>query len=238
MSPLPNPSFFNPTRQGITPMKLIGAVLARNEADKFLKPVLTRLLAVCDSVLLLDDNSTDDTYKIAKTLGCSVKKRTKPPMWGQESSARQELWDWAVSRCGQDDWVLVCDADQVLVGDPRPLMKSWEANTVLLRLYDLWTPNEYRCDGFWQAHLYPRAWMFAPHRVPQDYVPQWNERGIHCGHAPANFPIVALHDPACYFLHRAYENATLRKVKYDAYMARSDQLAPHEVAHAQSILDF
>jgi glycosyltransferase involved in cell wall biosynthesis len=99
--------------------RLIGLVLARNEADKFLKPVLTRLLAVCDSVLLLDDNSTDDTYAIAKEMGCSVKKRTKPPMWGEEASARQELWEWGVSRRKDNDWLLICDADQELVGDPQ-----------------------------------------------------------------------------------------------------------------------
>ena len=220
------------------PSKLIGAVLARNEADKFLTPVLTRLLEVCDSVLLLDDNSTDDTYKIAKALGCSVKKRTKPPMWGQESSARQELWDWAVSRCGEDDWVLICDADQVLVGDPRPLMKSWESNTVSLRLFDCWSETEYRADGFWQAHLHPRAWMFCPKRVPQGWTATWSERGIHTGHCPLSWPTIApIHDECIFFRHLAYSSPELRRTKHGQYMARSDQLSPFEVAHVQSILD-
>lgn len=218
--------------------KLIAAVLARNESDKFLKPVLTRLLAVCDSVLLLDDNSTDDTYKVAKALGCSVKKRTKPPMWGQESSARQELWGWAVSRCGKDDWILICDADQELVGDPRPLMATWESNTVCLRLYDCWSPTEYRADGFWQGHLYPRAWMFCPHRAPAGWSATWNERQIHTGHCPQNWPTIApIHDDCLYFRHLAYSTPELRTQKHGAYMGKSDLLSPHELAHAASILD-
>ena len=218
--------------------KLIGAVLARNEATKFLTPVLTRLFEVCDSVLLLDDNSTDDTYKVAKGLGCSVKKRTKPPMWGQESSARQELWAWAVSRCGEDDWVLICDADQILVGDPRPLMKSWESNAVSLPLYDAWSETEYRCDGFWQAHLHPRVWMVAPKRVPSGWAADWNPRGIHCGHIPTNFPATGnIFDSNVYWVHRSYATPELRKAKHRMYMERAELLSPFEQQHAASILD-
>ena len=218
--------------------KLYGAVLARNEADKFLTPVLTRLLEVCDSVLLLDDNSTDDTYKIAKALGCSVKKRTKPPMWGQESSARQELWDWAVSRCGQDDWVLICDADQILVGDPRPLVKSWESNCVALQLYDAWSETEYRCDPPWVGHLYPRIWMVAPKRVPPGWEADWNPRGIHTGHIPANFPATGqIFDSTLFWIHRAYTTPELRKRKYDQYMGKAELLSPFELQHVASIVD-
>lgn len=217
---------------------LVSALLARNEADRFLRPVLERCLSFSDTVLLLDDRSTDATPQIAQELGCQVRTRSVllDPAWGHESAARKELWDWGVAEA-KDGWLLICDADQILHGDPRPLTEAWDVNAWAFPLYDAWSATHYRADGFWQAHLRPRTWMFCPSRVPEGWVAQWDPRGIHPGHAPANFPTMAACAPPDYYWeHLAYSSPELRAKKHRQYLDQKDLLMPGELAHAESIL--
>lgn len=224
-------------------MKLVTAILARNEAapDRYLRQVLTRCLSFSDTVIVLDDCSTDETPKIAEAMGCVVyhRKAVSDPAWGKEAPARQELWNLACQHAtGLDDWVLICDADQELIGDVRGLCLSQEVNTWSMALLDCWSDTEFRVDGLWQGHLNPRPWLFAPNRVPAEWVPEWGKRGIHVGHAPLNFPmVVGVAPPDEFFwLHWGWSKPEARKKKYKQYMSVADQLSPEELAHAQSIL--
>jgi hypothetical protein len=224
--------------------RLYTTILARNEAgpDRYLTRVLSRCKDISTEVLLLDDRSTDSTPEIARELGCIVRTRKAQDerMWGNEAPARAQLWDFALEYATEsDDWVLICDADMELHGDPRPLCETLEANTWMFILYDLWSETEYRSDQFWQGHEHPRPWLFAPRRVPEGYVAEWNTRGIHTGHCPLNFPISAAIAPISeyYFLHLAYSTPRLRAEKHAQYMSRQDLLSPFEVQHAASILD-
>lgn len=223
-------------------MKLVSAILARNEAgpDRYLRRVLSRCLAFSDTVVLLDDRSTDATPVIAQEMGCVVRTRAaQDPAWGQESSARQELWEFAREYAThRDDWILICDADQVLVGDIRGLCQSFECTAWAFILYDLWSESEYREDQFWQAHNTPRVWLVAPNRVPSDYVAEWSPRGMHTGHFPTNLPLQALVAPpdSYYWLHFGWSTPEHRQRKYEAYMREATKLSPSELAHVQSIL--
>ena len=221
-------------------MRLVTAILAKDEASRYLPQVLTRCKAFSDQVLVLDDRSTDDTAKIAQDLGCEVRTRSilKDPAWGHESPARAELWSWAAEVAG-DGWVLVCDADQILHGDPRPLCDTWEFNSWAFVLLDLWDPQHFRTDGHWQAHLHPRPWMFKPSGFGKDFQPQWNGRGIHVGHCPPNAPLACGIAPPeeYYWLHYSYVSQEQREAKYRQYLTVADQLTPGEKAHAESILD-
>lgn len=217
---------------------LVTAVMARNEADRDLERVLSRCLEFSDSVLLLDDRSSDSTPKIARSLGCQVRGRSilKEPAWGHEAPARAELWNWAAEVAG-DGWVLVCDADMLLHGDPRDLTKSWELNSWAFILFDAWSETEFRCDGPWAAGpQIARPWMFKPSACPN---PVWNVRGIHTGHAPQNFPLVMGVAPpdTYYFVHRAYATPERRKAKYEQYLSQASQLSQAEMVHARSIAD-
>lgn len=218
---------------------LVSALLCRNEANRFLRPVLERCLSFSDTVCVLDDRSTDETPKIAESLGCQVRTRSilADPAWGKESAARKELWDWGASEA-KDGWLLICDADQILHGDPRPLTQAWDVNTWSFVLYDCWSPTHYRADGFWRGHLTPRPWLFRPSAVPHGWVAEWPARGIHPGHSPMNFPIIpAVAPPDTYYWeHLAYSTPELRVQKHAQYVAQKDQLHPLELAHAESIL--
>ena len=225
-------------------MKLVSALLCKNEAatDRYLQRVLERCLSFSDAVLVLDDRSTDATAKVASSLGCRVFGRSVllEPAWGTETPARRELWELAAREAG-DGWVLFCDADMLLHGDPRPLCYSRAVNAWAFILYDVWSEDEqfYRSDGYWQAHRAPRPWLFRPSAVPEGWTAQWSGRGIHCGHAPVNFPLqLAIAPPTNYFwLHLAYAKAEHRLAKHRQYMEQAAHLSPQELAHANSICE-
>lgn len=161
-------------------------------------------------------------------------RRTEVPAWGQEAPARQQLWDLAAEAA---EWVLIADADQLLTGDPRPLCDTQTLNAWAFRLYDLWDDREhYRSDGFWRGHEVARPWLFCPARVPAGWTPTWGVRGIHVGHAPANFPVaVGVADIA--WLHLAYVRPEHRVEKLHRYRSQAHQMTEHEKAHAESIAD-
>lgn len=223
-------------------MTVIGAILARNEAgpDRFLAQCVESLRPACNAILLLDDGSTDGTLDLAEELGCLVSSRASDtPAWGAEAPARQELWHKAAELAGPDGWVLVSDADQVLLGaDLIPaLAQSWEAQAWAWPLYDLWTPTEYREDGHWLAHLYPRPWMarvdaFGPN-------PLWHPNGaLHVGHLPPGEFVAYVAPEEVSWLHYGYSRPDLRQRKAAAYLGQSHHLTEFQRAHAASILDY
>lgn len=223
-------------------MRLVVAFLARQEAapDRHFARVLRRASQFADRIVVLDDGSTDGTAQLAREHGAIVRRRElATPAWGNEASARQELWDFALGECPDaDSWVLINDADQELVGDVRSLCLSREVNAWSFVLYDLWSQTEYREDQFWRGHLTPRPWLFAPRRVPAGWTPEWSGRGIHPGHCPLNFPMVPGIAPpdAFYWLHHAYSTPAARQAKHAQYASRFHLMSDFERAHAASIL--
>ena len=208
----------NVERAGVT--KLVTAILARNEAapDRYLRRVLARCAEFSDTVLVLDDNSTDATPDIAREMGCVVQERVGAPAWGAEAPARCELWEAAAELAG-DGWLIVCDADMILVGDPRPLTLSWEAAAFAWPLADLWDSEDtFRVDGPWGLGCAtPRPWMFRPSALQ---IPAtWPENcAIHAGHAPSNFgqagPTFTA-PPDMYWLHYSYLRPNHRMQKHE-----------------------
>jgi hypothetical protein len=67
---------------------------------------------------------------------------------------------------------------------------------------------------------------------------KWNERGVHCGHFPANLLSRRIvYAPSDYsLLHLAYSTPELREAKHAQYMTVAEQLSDFERAHASSIL--
>lgn len=223
-------------------VRLVTAILARNEAgdDRYLREVLTRCKEFSDEILVLDDNSTDETPDIVTSLGCIVADRsTAAVMWGEEATARTELWNHA-AYLADGGWVLICDADMILRGDPRKLCESWSAGSWAFPLVDLWDSREtFRVDGPWGfGPTTPRPWLF---RAPKGANWVWGDRAIHAGHAPLNHAEIAgpcfAAPPDVYWEHLGWLKREHRERKAAQYASVSHQMTEFERAHAATILD-
>lgn len=225
--------------------QLIVAALARNEAKRYWRSALDAWTSFADKVVVLDDASTDRTFRIA----CSERYAEKvapyqrvdvSAAWGAESAARRELWDIAMRESQPGDYVLWLDADMVPMADPRDVAHPG-CDTYFFTLYDLWGRDErgrllYREDRWWRAHFAPRAWMI---RRPREFKAEWPTRGIHCGHLPTNWqPKTACYVPPSHsLLHFSYADAADRHEKFAQYARVREQLSEVEWAHAQTIVD-
>lgn len=221
---------------------LVVASLVRNEAGKYWKSALDAWGEFADRILVLDDNSTDKTAKIAYAhpkVEC-VQRYGEDVAWGAESSARRELWDYAFGETQVGDYILWLDADMVPLGDPRELMHPG-CDTYYFALYDLWGQDAngrlvYRDDAFWSAHYRPRPWMI---RRPSRFNAEWNTRGIHSGHLPKNWLAgCGMYAPPSHsLLHYGYYDERDRATKVADYLNVSHQLNDAQQAHARSIVD-
>lgn len=224
---------------------IVGALLARNEADRYLRRVLDHNAAFCDTIVVLDDHSTDATPDLCRAHpAVSRVEQTEGSggWWGGgplritnvdgdavetrllgEAPARAQLWQLAVAAAGSEGWVLVFDADMLLAARPQDVRAAVTASAVnawAWPLYDLWNSEvTYRCDRMWQAHHNPRVWLLRamPH---ESYVPEWNtSRKLHVGHAPSNYPFRPAVLPDAHWLHLSYVKPEDRAKKAAAYLA-------------------
>lgn len=94
-------------------MRLSFCMIVKNEAANLAR-CLSSVQAIADELIVLDTGSTDETVTIAQSFGAQVHHFT----WSNDfSAARNEALKYATG-----DWVLVLDADEVLVPEVVPLL--------------------------------------------------------------------------------------------------------------------
>lgn len=222
-------------------MSICVLTMARNEAGRYLPSALAAWQEFASAIVAIDDDSDDETFNLLyNTPKTQVIAKIGSPIWGNEWHSRATLWDAALE--SQCEWLMWLDADMVPGRDPRELMHR-DVDAIAFTLYDLWNWREpqlmYRLDGQWQAHHNPRIWMIRRPRQQPDGGWQWNERGIHCGHLPANYqPNRTLVAPIEYsLLHYGYARDLDRWAKQQQYLCQGAQLSAQEYLHASSITD-
>lgn len=214
--------------------------LIKNEANRFLPSALEVWAQFADSIVILDDNSSDGSAELCERAGALVVRRGSGECaWGSEAPARQQLFDLAIANSGPGDWLFVLDADMIPARNPRGLLQT-DRTSIAFPLFDLWGEHSgsllYRDDAYWSAHNHRRVWA-VQRPAMSDWT--WPSRGIHCGHFPLNLDVGApLFAPLDYgLLHYAYHTPELRREKADRYASVANQSSPNEIAHAQTILD-
>ena len=219
-------------------MKLAILTILRNEAQRYLAPLLNAWSKFADEIIAIDDHSTDASQSLLEAARATWRPSgIVGPMWGSEAAKREELWTMGME--SDADWFIFLDADMIPARDPKPLMMLDIESMpygIAFPLYDLWStdPLSYRDDRFWCAHDHPRLW--AVPRPSDDFVAEWNDRGIHCGHLPQNLELAgALTAPKQYaIMHYGYAHQDDRIVKHQAYLDQHHQLNDYE--REQSLL--
>lgn len=203
-------------------MRIIGAMLVRNESDRWLTTVLSQMHFVCDDLVVLDDSSTDDTVSICRRYTDDVHESPES-LWGRnELVQRQRLWCLATQSARHGDWILCLDADEIFAdGDPEQLKMLLhfrhikDADSLGFVLHDMWTDSHYRSDHLWTAHT--RLWpMAVKYDAERQYI--WHESALHCGRFPRN-AATALWATNFRLKHMGWSRPADRRAKYQRYLA-------------------
>lgn len=104
-------------------MKIHGLCVVKNEAD-IIGETLRAAARWCDSIYVLDNGSTDDTWKKVKLLALQLPQvipfmRDRRPF---DDSIRGRILRYHRDRAARDDWWCILDADEFYIDDPRDFL--------------------------------------------------------------------------------------------------------------------
>lgn len=229
----------------MTAPRVHGLLCVRNEADRYLKTCIEWNKTFLDTLFVYDDQSTDDTAEIARSLGAWVETRpdNRLSFLEHEGEFRQASWEAFEIAMNPDvgDWVLAFDADEFLIG-PRGLDAGWllrhtaaslAVNHSLgcrLVIREVFGIDEasgaplVRTDGFWGGITGLRLFQYRTGG-------RFTNRKLGCGSTP--FYVEPIEDSSLLeLLHFGYARQEDRIAKHDRYF---DQPG-HNKTHIDSIL--
>jgi glycosyltransferase involved in cell wall biosynthesis len=160
-------------------MKMLGLMRVKNEA-RWLEACL-RAQDFCDHIIVLDDNSTDETHAICYEFDGSITYIKKPYDAGYEEGPDREFLV-RQARYYNPEWICSMDGDEVLLEDTWDRIKDALDNPEIrvieaLNLH-LWN-SEYtvRVDGNWGSQYRQRFWRFksGPLTYEKDHCSLPNE---------------------------------------------------------------
>lgn len=229
-------------------MRILGTMVMRNEASRYLDCCLSWNSSIVDAVHVYDDASTDDSMQIAMAHGCTVTRRPDdvPSLLVHEGKFRDAAWR-AFERAlepEEGDWVLGFDADEFVVSAKDEVDSLYWAchqadatgvTGLMLPIPevfathdsgDFMTHPQIRLDGYWG-------------RIQGLRLFRW-ERGGHFrdvdlggGSAPTYAEDGFLEESASLWLmHYGYAHPDDRHEKYNRYLTKPG----HAPTHVASIV--
>lgn len=222
-------------------MRLVAAMIAKNELSRYLELAVASLLEFCDEVCVVDDYSTDGTYEwLMAHTRCRVLTNPAVTFDEHEGKARQTLLNFV--REAEPTHVIAVDGDE-FVTDGYELRRAIEGQPATpvwsLEMREVWEADDagmaIRQDGGWKSHPVPILW-----RVPPKTDERWwkiRDRALSCGREPE---VVAelrhgARPTGVSVLHFGWTNLSERQRRYDRYMA-IDNGRFHASRHLQSIM--
>lgn len=216
---------------------MIGGMLVRNEASRWLTQVCEVMNLLCDKVIIIDDCSDDNTIDVCQSYGFEVHQSIKPLWISNELIQRKRLFNMCKSnRKNKDDWVLILDADEIITGDLEKLKRLFKFvphmyNHFGFRLHDMWSDTHYRSDDMWNAHNH--SWPMA---IRGHIINAWPDNAnLHCGRFPRQEGHIY---PSSFRIkHMGWSTDEDRRIKYERYM-KADPYGQYGILEQyMSILD-
>lgn len=226
-------------------MRIIGHMVMRNEADRYLAQSLSWLRRVCPEIYVYDDRSTDRSVAVASLAGAQVwvRRPSAASFRENESRFRQDAWEWmsTAGALSEEDWVLCIDADEFLVQVSSEARTAVEQQALLAAQAQFGRPITFdvaeifalrngqlmrRTDGYWASIS---ARRFARWDPRTEFVSKVEGGG--------SLPAVSMYESALdstalTILHLGYADADDRQAKHARYSGG----AGHNPAHVASII--
>lgn len=218
-------------------MKLVASMPVYNEMDRGLELAVGMLMNCCDEIRVLDDGSTDDSYKFLKAHPSVSVTRNNLVSWRHnEGQFRQALIDWTLK--AQPTHILSIDADEIIPesGDLRDIIEhSPGVQSFSFRMCEVWKtrtqPWTIRWDGGWVPHDVPLVW--CPDDNPNHMA--MPDKKMACGRMPAALAMVSSQRTGLDILHLGWVDETDRMRRHKRYV-ELDGGNFHAASHLDSIL--
>lgn len=138
-------------------------IIAWNEAET-IHLTIKHYQEFCSRIIVWDNHSTDNTREIAKAMNCIVKTFGVPGQLSDRAYMELKNECWKKNNPGQDirDWVIVVDADEILL----PLYNAWDFVCKSHSIYK----TIYRTQG-WNvfSHDMPKeSWLEITNGIPEE----------------------------------------------------------------------
>lgn len=214
------------------------SIVIRNEADRYLRRVLTQAKKYVSNVLIIDDASTDSSVALCEEILVGIPYkiiRNQVSSFSNEVELRSQQWEETIRM--QPDWIMILDADELFeekaIEELPKLAKDPSKDSYFFRLYDMWSETHYRSDDHWCAHFTYRPFMIRYDSTAQI---RWNQKPQHCG----RFPLLQLKHPGYSPLriqHLGWSSLHDRKEKAKRYKQMDPEGKYGSISQYVSILD-
>jgi hypothetical protein len=219
--------------------KLTLALTVKNEADRFLRQVLTNAAQYIDTAVIIDDASTDNTAAVCREALAGVPltlKVNQESLFCQEHLLRKQLWELTLAT--KPEWILVLDGDEIFedraVWELRKLINRPDKYYYAFRLYDFWDEYHYREDRYWCAHYIYRPFLV---RYEPNFNYRWQETPQHCGRLPFNITELPGENSSLRLKHLGWMRPADRFIKYERYRQLDPEAMYGIKEQYESILD-
>lgn len=170
--------------------KVVVMYRLKNE-ERWIKQSIKSLYDFCDEIVILDDNSSDDTKQICTQFDKVVDIHTKTDSSFDEARDRNFLLDMALKR--KPDVLLSLDGDEIFLPGSEKIIQEElnilypDAQVFEFQLLTLWdSPNQIRFDGafssFWQKRMFRLKDQPFDLKINGSPYPG----NLHCGSIPTN----------------------------------------------------
>jgi glycosyltransferase involved in cell wall biosynthesis len=199
--------------------RLTLSMVVKNEAGRFLRPVLESARKYITDAVIIDDASTDTTCEICeevlKGLPLRIIHNTESK-FSNEILLRKQQWEETIQT--NPDWILILDADEIFedkfAEEVSQMMWATDVDVYKFRLYDFWDESCYRDDAFWRAHLYYAPFMI---RYKPELTYRWKETPQHCGRCPLTIFTLPSRQSNLRLKHYGWAREEDRIAKYERY---------------------